>query len=396
MQNEFEPRSGYQENFPFQATEKPIRNGSDISSSMVKEGRVLRISQEFQNYDVPKITMLEVAENAGATPVKLQVLGPRGLNFNLLGLSSASILQKRYQDRLAQKNPFAGNVFFEPGAAAPLFGLANRLTGRVLWDGVIEAKIRGIPVTAPLNHGLGIGERPHHLHGFAYDKSTGCAIVQDFQGIRIQAEFEPGFYKPFWYGKASLQVTHSLENGTYKNWMTVLNEGEDALPMGLGAHPYFLAPSLDPQAIKLRIPGRKLVEVDGYKNVLPTGRIVSIEPGSEFDFRAVGGSSLHRYLDNLWVDLETDENGFAFAEFFDEKARVKFKMTALTKNMIGIQVYSPWPFTNPELGVFAAIEFVTNLPDPRDDLWLDQDTGMKVLKSGERLDYGYKIEVFNL
>jgi galactose mutarotase-like enzyme len=337
----------------------------------------------------PQIVSLEVAEAAGATPVEMKVRMPDGSEFNLLGKSDASQIEARYRRRLEIGAPYPGNVFFQPGAAGVLFGLANRLTGRQVRLGVIEAEICGCRVTAPLNSGLGPGQKPHHLHGFAFDKPTHVTQFEDSRGLHLRAEFGEGFYQPYWTGKAKLSTIHSVEKGAYIFRMEIENTGHSPVPMGVGSHSYFCAPSGDPASVKLWIPGRKRIEIDNYTNVLPTGRISSVEPESDFDFSKPCGRHLNgQYLDNLWVDLELDENGYAFTEFIDTKAKLRMRMTALTKNIIGIQAYAP----KPEQGVFAALEMVTNLPDPREDLWKTTPTGMRRLEPGERMSYGYKVE----
>jgi galactose mutarotase-like enzyme len=368
---------------------QPRKTQFEISPIQIANGRVLRITHEVPTTEKAQIVSLEVAEAAGATPVEMKVRLPNGTAFNLLGSGDAASIGARYQKEIAAGNSYAGNVFFQPGAAGTLFGLANRLTGRQVQPGVIEAEVLGCKVSAPLNHGLGPGQKPHHLHGFAFDKTTKISEFEDHQGIHLRAEFSDHFYHPYWTGNARLTTTHSLQNGSYTFQMQVKNAGSTPVPMGAGSHPYFRAPSGDFSAVKLWIPGRQLVEIDDYTNVLPTGRILDIEPGSSMDFNQPGGRYLSgRYLDNLWMDLELDDEGYAFVEFIDEKAKLRMRMTALTKNIIGIQVYAP----KPDQGVFAALELVTNLPDPREELWRGTPTGMKLLEPGDGFGYGYKIE----
>lgn len=346
----------------------------------------------------PEVTALEVAQAAGATPILLEVRLPNGELFNLLGPSGgAKNLEKQYRAREQQGDPYATNVFFQPGAAGPLIGLANRLTGWKVRPGVLEARVLDIPICAPVNHGHGPGQIPHHLHGVGFDKPTQISIQSDHHGIQIRGDFEPGFHQPFWCGSFSARAMHSLHDGLYEFDLQIKNEGKTEIPMGAGAHPYFWAVSQDPDAIAIRVPGHKIVEIDNYENVLPTGRLLDLEPGSDLDFSAPEGRLLKDlYLDNIWVDLETNPEGFAFVEFLDRAAGVGFRMTATTKNIRGVQVFSPRPTDFPELGVFASLELVTNLPDPRDELWQEIPTGMVRLQSGESLRYGYRIEPFEI
>jgi len=371
---------------------------AEILKTKVKGGRVLRLTDAASHSQaLPQIVSVDIAENAGATPLEMMVRLIGGRTFNLLGSGNAESIEKKYQDRVRAGDPYAGNVFFQPGAMAPLIGLANRLTGEVIAPGVIEATVLGHKVHMPLNHGLNPGQRPHHLHGVGFDQATEVSTHEDRTGVHLRAEFAPGFHEPYWTGRFGVTVDHSLKDGVYCFEMECQNAGDTAVPLGAGAHPYFVAPSGDPEAVKLLIPGRRIVEIDNYENVLPTGRILEIESGSRFHFHQPGGRHLHgQYLDNLWVDLETDANGYAFAEFIDLKAQLRLRMTALTQNIIGIQVFAPQPAVNSDLGVFAAIEFVTNLPDPREELWKNTPTGMALIQPGQSLKYGYKIEAFAL
>lgn len=361
----------------------------------VKSGAVYRLEQRPPWTDRPLIKALEVAQAAGATPIRLEVVSATGREFNLLGPGDAETLEGHYRSRLQAGDPFASNVFFQPGAAGPLIGLANRLTGQEVRPGVLQARVLGILVSAPINHGLKPGQRPHHLHGVGFDKQTEVVIHSDFEGLHLRAFFEPGFHGPYWTGHFSAQIHHRLHDGNYEFHLQIKNEGTVEIPMGAGSHPYFWALSQDSGSVALRIPGRRLVEIDNYENVLPTGRLQEISPESEFDFRARGGRALdEKYLDNMWVDLEPDPDGFAFVEFFDRSMQLGFRMTATTKNIKGAQVFAPKPGAGASRQVFAALELVTNLPDPREELWGNTPTGMTRLSPGETLEYGYRIEPF--
>lgn len=357
---------------------------------------VYRIQLHSNETEFPQIVAVDIA-GQGSTPVALMVRMQNGKTFNLLGSGDARKVAEEYESRLKANEKYAGNRFFTSGAMGALFPLANRLTGKKISNEVIEATVLGQTVRMPLNNGLGAGQTPQHLHGLIYDQPTQATHSSNSESAKLISEFTPGFERNFWPGQTQLKITHTLINGGYNWLLEAKNSGATPTPMGGGSHPYFTAPSGDPRAIKLYIPAKKLVEIDGYKNVLPTGKIVKVTPGSNYDFNKKNGVHLNgRYLDNLWVDLQTDRDGYAFAEFIDEKAKLKFRMTALTKNIIGIQVYAPKPESHPELGVFAAIEFVTNLPDPREALWKKTKTGMKLVQPGDTFSVGQRIEVMPL
>lgn len=336
------------------------------------------------------------AEAAGAAPVELRVQLPDGQIFNLAGTRSTEVIEKERLQELRRGGTLAaGNVLFKPQVMAPLFPMANRLTGNLVGPDVIEATVLGQKVKMPLNHGRGPGQRPHHLHGLLYDKSPAKIDIHSGRASSvIEAYFPGGFEGNFWKGAAEVTITQTLMENRFRYFMKIKNVSKVDMPVGAGAHPYFVAPSGNPAAVKLDIPGRKIVEIDNYENVLPTGKISGVPP--ELNFNSRDGVSLNgRYLDNLWVDLET-ENGFAHTSFIDMDAKLKVTMRALTPNIIGIQSYAPaQPNSKPGLGVFVALELVTNLPDPREELWGETPTGMKMLKPGEIFEYGYELEISN-
>lgn len=374
----------------------PVEGQVELADVRIDQARVISLRSPITDQR-PQIFEAKLAEAASLSPVELNVQLPNGQRYNLLGTSHAAEIERRYQAEVQKGDPYATNVFFQPGVAAPFWPITNRLTGEEVEPGILETQVLGQTVRMQLNHGLQAGQRKHNLLGLSFDKRAQKIEIDVAEGTQLKAEFEPGFHGNLWTGKTKLKVSHTVRNGAYFFEMEAKNVGDTPVPMSAGAHPYFLAPSGDPEAVRVKIPARSLVEIDNYDNVLPTGRILEIEKGGNFDFNEPDGVPLAgRYFDNLFIDLEKDPEGFAYAEFIDTKAAVRVRVTALTKNVIGVQMYAPKPETKPELGVFAALELVTALPDPKEELWGNTPTGMQLVQPGETFKYGYKIELFPL
>ena len=349
----------------------------------VNDGRLFCLTKKLEATASTEILTLKVAENAGAGVVQLKVRLKNGKIFNLFGDGGANSIEQEYQNKKHSCDPYASNVFFQKGIMAALWPLANRLTGKKSTNSdALNSTVLGRNVVMPANNGSA------HLHGLLFNKvADKVTTTATAESATLMAEFHFGKDNPFWCGECSVTVTHILKNGSYEFWLKSKNTGDQAMPVGGGSHPYFHIPSNDSTAIKLKIPARSLVEIENHTSVLPTGKTIPIERDGEYDFSSDHGVTLQdRYLDNLWVDLLPDSEGFAYAEISDDKTGFRARITGLTKNIIGIQAYAP-------KSNFAAVELVTNLPDPREDLWKEMPTGMQLLQPGEVFHYGVKIEV---
>ena len=122
--------------------------------------------------------------------------------------------------------------------------------------------------------------------------------------------------------------------------------------------------------------------------MLPTGKILPVEKNAKLDFNPSSRGSIEgKFLDNFFI---LDPALPRFVELVDLEKKVRYRMTALTDNIIGAQVFYP------AKGDIVAIELVTHLPDPQKSIWGGERTGMQVLKKGENANYKYKIEVLAL
>ena len=394
MQFEF-PSSQWYKHSSAKSHNRAIRYETYTDVTKVKEGSLIHFFEHPNNAAIPRIIGLSCATAAGAAPLGLWLKLKKGAPaFNLLGPRLPEDIERIYHQKKLAGELWAVNEFFKPNALAALSPLANLLRGHIT-DGVVTATIKGVEVKMPINNGSEVGQEPAHLHGLAYalTPKTETFIAPDRAELR--AHFASGYNAKFWAGQLKLDVTHTLKNAGYEFHMKTTNSGERAIPAGAGAQLHLFSLSQDPSALKLFIPAGKVLEIDNNENQLATGRLLEIEKDSELDFNLPHGKTLgSEYFDHLWVDLELNSAGFAYIDFIDEKAPLRVRLTATTPNIKGIQVSAPQGDHRSALGIFATIAFVTHLPDPREEVWGDIDTGMKLLKPGESLEYGFRIEIF--
>ncbi len=377
-------------------------NESSAASSTVKSTPTAAqingapiVEIQAQNATQPRAHFLnaKIAPNAGSALVELQATLGDGRTFNLLSNKTPVDFETALMSARSRGDRFATNVLFEKGASANLWPLANRLRGKAIDADTLEAVVQGQKVRMPLNLGRGTGQTPVHLHGLLYDQAP--LKVERPEASTVRTTYRLPSDSKFWVGTSEVVITQTLHETSYELHMKTTNVGQTPVPVSMGAHPYFISPSGDRTNFRVRIPAAKMVELDGFKNVFPTGKLLGLRKGSAYDFNPETGSPLRNELyDNLFTDLKTIAGGFAVAELTDEKANMRIRLTSTTKNIVGVQLYAPPP--TPETGAFVALEMVTNLPDPREDLWKKTPTGMQLLKPGESAEYGYKIEISNL
>jgi galactose mutarotase-like enzyme len=294
---------------------------------------------------------------------------------------------------------FAAEYARDPNRAfqvlgSPLFPLANRLRDPARERGVDpdpyrpsgRAKVLGVEVEFPLNHRAGgPGDPSHLLHGSLFRRRPSASHVDPRESdTAYTADFAPAETGD-WSAAAVVTVRHVLRDGRAEFSIEAKNTGSAPMPVGFGYHPYFRLPSGDPKSARLRIPGRRVGEIDGFANVFPTGRWLPVE-GSPFDFTALRALPSGENYDHFWHF----DGGSAEIELHDVAAGVGFRLRGLTPNIMGAQFYYPGT------GATLALELVTNLPDPRTEVWGAESTGMRLLAPGESDRYAVAIEVFAL
>lgn len=277
----------------------------------------------------------------------------------------------------------------------PLFPLTNRLLPKN-YTAKTETKVgtdfladvEKISVKMPTNNVSAVtGSIAHHLHGLSFDAKAAKVVETKSDGGEQSLIELSDFFKGYWTSNANLQITQSIQNGEFHYKMTAKNIGQSPMPVGFGSHPYFQIPSGHASAITLKIPAHRLADIDNLDNVFPKGTLSPVTANADRLNFSVPKALPKGVIDNFFV-LDPSQRKEVILE--DKEANVRYRITGLTSNIIGVQVYYPGE------GSVIAIEMVTNYPDPRSELWKDIATGMRVLNPGESAQYEYKIAVESL
>ena len=286
---------------------------------------------------------------------------------------------------------FMGNASFSFGAAI-LAPYANRIRGTYRpEDGTIETRVEGRLLRLPANGGgKAPGAERYAIHGLILDKP-----VQDLQTSRQPRSLSAtgwvraGDFGFRWPSSTDIRIGWTLRPEALSLDVTVFNRGTEALPIGLGWHPYFALPSARRKQARLRLPGRSRLAVNNYDEVLPTGRIEPVA-GTRFDFRAAGGACLgEHYLDDCFVDLDKTAAGQTVCELVDPAARYGLRITALSEQVTAIQTFAP-----PDRP-YVVIEPQFNWANPYGPEWpADRHTGMVRLEPHQTVAYAARLELF--
>lgn len=186
-----------------------------------------------------------------------------------------------------------------------LFPFPNRIEkGRYTWKG----KEYQLPVSDAFGNAI---------HGFVMDRPW-RVVVADAQ--TAVAEFQLSIDAPdrleLWPSDFLIEVRYTLRRACLRADVRIVNAGHQALPWGLGTHPYFKAP-LGRQSQM----GQCLVQVPAAStweltDCLPTGRVLPVDP--ERDLRQ--GAELEGLkLDDVLTGIQST-GGTVVSSLFDPAA----------------------------------------------------------------------------
>jgi aldose 1-epimerase len=337
--------------------------------------------------DAPAFTRVWILPGRGMMSLQIEARLPGRGPTDLL--ASPSLAKARAV--LEAPEEFPGNSSYTLGGAI-LLPFANRLTGEPSPDGrSIAARILGRTVRLPANHG---GRRPgarrYALHGLLL-----AARADEVERTRtagqdaVRGRFRAGDFGGRWLSRAEVEVAWSLTAAALALTVEVRNVGQEALPMGIGWHPYFTLPGGRRSAALLHLPARRRALVNDNDEVLPTGELEAVA-GTPYDFTPESGRPLGDLaLDDCFVDLQPGPDGTAAATLIDPAAAYGLRVTATLPQVRAFQVYAPTDAR------FVAIEPQFNLADPFGAVWgPDVDTGMERLAPGESTRYEVRLELF--
>ena len=120
----------------------------------------------------------------------------------------------------------------------------------------------------------------------------------------------------------------------------------------------------------------------------PTGKLVPVL-GTQYDFTAMEGAPLPDALvDDSFVDLTRNAQGNVVSEIRDLGANYGMRVTAMSRQIRAIQLYSPVDKS------FIALEPQFNYGDPFGKEWHGADTGMVTLAPGESVTWKVQLRLF--
>jgi galactose mutarotase-like enzyme len=303
----------------------------------------------------------------------------------------APSLDETHQILNSGDDDLTGNKLFSFGGAI-LLPYANRIRGTLSSDKKsIETKILGKTVRLPANGGgKEVGAEQYAIHGLILNSPV--SQVHKSSNIhedRVTSHLSAGDFGGHWLSATDVRFEVTLRRESFILSVTAKNVGKETLPIGIGWHPYFAIPSKQREQARLRLPARKRVVVNNYDEVLPTGELVPVS-GTPYDFSMRGGNTVgEMFLDDCFVELEKTSVGHTVAEIVDAAASYGLRVTALSREVSAIQVYS-LP-SEP----FIVLEPQFNWADPYGAQWREgTDTGMVTLEPNEQVVYSTKLELF--
>lgn len=337
--------------------------------------------------------------------------GPRFLSARLIPARGLMLLQTRARladgreiDVLAAPPPaeaarvldggpgdFMGNAAFSFGAAV-LAPYANRIRGTYsAHDRTVTTRIGGRELRLPANGGgKAAGAEQYAIHGLILASAAApVRVEQEADAISASGRIEAGDFGVGWPSATLLELRWTLRSDELSLQVTARNIGEEALPIGIGWHPYFALPSGAREQARMRVPARSRIVVNDYDEVLPTGVIEPVG-GTRFDFRAAGGAQLGgAYLDDCFVDLERNAAGETVSEVVDPAGGHGVRITASSPEVSAIQTFAP-----PDRALIV-IEPQFNWANPYGSEWgPGRDTGMALIEPGGAIEYRVRLEVF--
>jgi aldose 1-epimerase len=285
---------------------------------------------------------------------------------------------------------FNGNQSFLVGGAI-LLPYVNRIRGKLIEsERLIEAKVAGKTLRLPANwSGKKPGAELHAIHGLMLNSPMDAVEHSGAADhAAIKAQLNAGDFGGHWISKTGVAIEMTLRDGAFEFHVTAKNNGEEALPISIGWHPYFSFPSGDRSQARIRIPAAGRAVTNNYDDVFPSGEIQEVA-GTPFDFSGVGGAALgDRYLDECFVNPIKNDQGQAVAEVIDPAAKYGLRISSDSPEISAFMVYSPVD------RAVVAIEPQFNWIDPYSAVWGGRETGMVNLAPGASVTYSVRLELF--
>jgi galactose mutarotase-like enzyme len=314
------------------------------------------------------------------------------ITANFPGKGSVDVLMPKTPEEakkmLDEHDDAFGNLAYRLGAAF-LAPYPNRIRGKLSEDKqTLTTGWEGHTLTLPANNGRQPGGDVHAMHGLILKAKTDDVSVKQVKGgQQVVGILHCGDFGGHWLSKTDLAITVTLTADSVDATIVAKNVGGEAEPFALAWHPYFNLPSGDRTQAKIEIPGATTAELDNYKNVYPTGKLLPVA-GTRYDLSAAGGAALAKnYYDDNWSQLAW-KDGAVTVQIVDPAAKYGLKIEGLSPEIKTIQMYAP------PMAPFVAIEHQYNFADPFSKVWGGMNTEMVTLKPGETTEWHVRLKVF--
>jgi galactose mutarotase-like enzyme len=333
----------------------------------------------------PEFTSITVAPGRGMEILQITANFPGKGNVDVLASPDLAGAKKM----LDVDDDEFGNLGYRLGAAL-LAPYPNRIRGTLSADTkTLTTEWHGHTITLPANNGRQPGGDIHAMHGLILKAKTDMVSVKTVKGgEEVSGIIHAGDFGGHWLSKTQLMITIRLAANAVDVIIEAGNVGNEAEPMAIAWHPYFNLPSGDRTQARVQIPGTTVAELDNYKNVYPTGKLLPVE-GTKFDMNYISGTTLGtNYYDDNWSHLVWGADKAVTVRVIDLAAHYGISIEGLSPEIKTIQMYAP-PTKN-----FVAIEHQYNFADPFGKEWSEMDTGMVTLKPGQRTTWHVRLRLF--
>jgi len=332
----------------------------------------------------PEFTSITLAPGRGMEILQITANFPGKGNVDVLAspdLAGAKKMLDVDDDDFGSFGYRLGSAFLVP--------YPNRIRGTLSADTkTLTTTWQGHTITLPANNGRQPGGDIHAMHGLILKAKTDKIRVKHVPGgEQVIGVIHAGDFGGHWLSKTDLVITVTLTAEAVDASITAHNVGSEAEPMAIAWHPYFNLPSGDRTQAKVQIPGSTTAELDNYRNVYPTGKLLPVK-GTRFDLSAPGGAALAKnFFDDNWSHLDW-KGGAVTVKIFDPAAHYGINIEGLSPAIKTIQMFAP-----PNMR-FVAIEHQYNFADPFGKEWGGMDTGMVTLKPGESTNWHVRLRLF--
>src|SRR5207247_6900557 len=114
------------------------------------------------------------------------------------------------------------------------------------------------------------GGEKHAIHGLIRDtKMDSVRENRTASGSSVTGLLHAGDFGGHWVGDTGLTIRAALTPSAVDFEVTAQNSGKDAVPIGIGWHPYFLIHSSRREPVRLQLPGRERARATTYDDAFP-------------------------------------------------------------------------------------------------------------------------------